>query len=239
MWCASLRTTRCSLGRIWYEMTGGQTRILELCQYLIHRPDEVLTPRPVKEPTELSMLDPACGSMHFGLYAFDVMEAIYMDAWDNQPELLSRYRYTETRESFARLVPKLILENNIHGVEIDPRALQIAALSLWLRAQQSWSKLGVPREERPVIERSNLVLAEPMPGNKRMLKQLTEQLDKPMQRLLVKIWEKMQYLPEALKEVKFYEPWLSSNYEKALKENYDRLLRQGRSHNLRELRKKK
>ena len=186
-----------SLGRIWYEMTGGQTRILELCQYLIHRPDEVLTPRPVKEPTELSMLDPACGSMHFGLYAFDVMEAIYMDAWDNQPELLSQHRYTETRESFARLVPKLILENNIHGVEIDPRALQIAALSLWLRAQQSWSKLGVPREERPVIERSNLVLAEPMPGNKRMLKQLTEQLDKPMQRLLVKIWEKMQYAGEA------------------------------------------
>ncbi len=53
------------------------------------------------------------------------------------------------------------------------------------------------------------------------------------------LWEKMQYLPEALKEVKFYESWLSSNYEKALKENYDRLLRQGRSHNLRELRKKK
>lgn len=53
------------------------------------------------------------------------------------------------------------------------------------------------------------------------------------------LWEKMQYLPEVLKEVKFYEPWLSSNYEKALKENYDRLLRQGRSNNLRLLRKKK
>lgn len=53
------------------------------------------------------------------------------------------------------------------------------------------------------------------------------------------LWEKMQYLPEALKEVKFYEPWLSSNYERALKENYDRLLRQGRSNNLRLLRKKK
>lgn len=186
-----------SLGRIWYEMTGGQTAITDLCQYMIHRPDEVLAPRPLKEPTELSMLDPACGSMHFGLYTFDVMEAIYMDAWDNQPELLSQYRYTETRESFARLVPKLILENNIYGAEIDPRALQIAALSLWLRAQQSWSNLGVPREERPVIERSHLVLAEPMPGNKRMLKLLTEQLDKPMQRLLVKIWDKMKYAGEA------------------------------------------
>lgn len=186
-----------SLGRIWYEMTGGHTSITELCQYMIHRPNEVLPQRPIKDPTEMSMLDPACGSMHFGLYTFDVMEAIYMDAWDNQPELLTKYRYTETRESFARLVPKLILENNIYGAEIDPRALQIAALSLWLRAQQSWSKLGVPREERPVIERSHLVLAEPMPGNKRMLKLLTEQLDKPMQRLLVKIWEKMQYAGEA------------------------------------------
>lgn len=186
-----------SLGRIWYEMTGGHSTITELCQYMIHRPNEVLPVRSIKDPTEMSMLDPACGSMHFGLYTFDVMEAIYMDAWDNQPELLTKYRYTETRESFARLVPKLILENNIYGAEIDPRALQIAALSLWLRAQQSWSNLGVPREERPVIERSHLVLAEPMPGNKRMLKLLTEQLDKPMQRLLVKIWEKMQYAGEA------------------------------------------
>lgn len=186
-----------SLGRIWYEMTGGNTNITSVCQYLIHREGETLQPRIIKEPTELFMLDPACGSMHFGLYTFDVMEAIYMDAWDNQPTLLADYRYTETRESFARLVPKLILENNIHGAEIDPRALQIAALSLWLRAQQSWSKLGVSREERPTIERSHLVLAEPMPGNKKLLKLLTEQLDKPMQKLLLKIWEKMQYVGEA------------------------------------------
>ena len=186
-----------SLGRIWYEMTGGNTTITSVCQYLIHREGETLQPRIIKEPTELSMLDPACGSMHFGLYTFDVMEDIYMDAWDNQPTLLADYRYTETRESFARLVPKLILENNIHGAEIDPRALQIAALSLWLRAQQSWSKLGVSREERPTIERSHLVLAEPMPGNKKLLKLLTEQLDKPMQKLLLKIWEKMQYVGEA------------------------------------------
>lgn len=186
-----------SLGRIWYEMTGGNTTITSVCQYLIHRESETLQPRIIKEPTELSMLDPACGSMHFGLYTFDVMEDIYMDAWDNQPTLLADYRYTETRESFARLVPKLILENNIHGAEIDPRALQIAALSLWLRAQQSWSKLGVSREERPTIERSHLVLAEPMPGNKKLLKLLTEQLDKPMQKLLLKIWEKMQYVGEA------------------------------------------
>lgn len=186
-----------SLGRIWYEMTGGNTEIVSQCAYMIRRPDEGLPKRPIKDPTDILMLDPACGSMHFGLYTFEVMEAIYMDAWDHQPELLSAYRYSYTREDFARLVPKLILENNIYGAEIDPRALQIAALSLWLRAQQSWSKLEVAREDRPVIAHSHLVLAEPMPGNKRMLKLLTEQLDKPMQRLLMKIWEKMRYAGEA------------------------------------------
>lgn len=210
-----------SLGRIWYEMTSGNTTITSICQYLIHREGETLQPRIIKEPTELSMLDPACGSMHFGLYTFDVMEAIYMDAWDNQPTLLAEYRYTETRETFARLVPKLILENNIHGAEIDPRALQIAALSLWLRAQQSWSKLGVSREERPTIERSHLVLAEPMPGNKKLLKLLTEQLDKPMQKLLLKIWEKMQYVGEAGLLIKM-EQEIANEIEE-LKKNWSKL----------------
>lgn len=210
-----------SLGRIWYEMTSGNTTITSICQYLIHREGETLQPRIIKEPTELSMLDPACGSMHFGLYTFDVMEAIYMDAWDNQPTLLAEYRYTETRETFAKLVPKLILENNIHGAEIDPRALQIAALSLWLRAQQSWSKLGVLREERPTIERSHLVLAEPMPGNKKLLKLLTEQLDKPMQKLLLKIWEKMQYVGEAGLLIKM-EQEIANEIEE-LKKNWSKL----------------
>jgi hypothetical protein len=77
-------------------MTGGNTTITSVCQYLIHREGETLQPRIIKEPTELSMLDPACGSMHFGLYTFDVMEAIYMDAW-TITNLLADYRYTETR----------------------------------------------------------------------------------------------------------------------------------------------
>ncbi len=33
------------------------------------------------------MLDPACGSMHFGLYAFDLFEIIYDEAWDLEETL--------------------------------------------------------------------------------------------------------------------------------------------------------
>lgn len=125
-----------TLGRIWYEMTGGSKAITDYCQYLVYRNGEEIPHRDIKEPTEILTLDPTCGSMHFGMYAFGVYEVIYMDAWDNHPDLLMKYRARReadgrivnvTREKFHRLVPKLILENNIFGAEIDPRALQMAA----------------------------------------------------------------------------------------------------------------
>lgn len=187
-----------SLGRIWYEMTRGESRIgEEQCRYMIRRPGEPLEERKLKEPIEILSLDPTCGSMHFGLYLYEVYEYIYMDAWDHQPSLLQKYREVHTRESFRREVPKLILENNIYGCEIDPRALQIAALSLWLRTQKSYSQMNLDAAERPLIARSNLVLAEAMPGNKRLLKGLMDEFDKPMQRLLTTIWNKMKYVGEA------------------------------------------
>ena len=186
-----------ALGRYWYEMTNGQSHIGEICQYMVHRPDEQLPSVPLKEPTEIRILDPTCGSMHFGIYAYEVMEYIYLDAWDNQPSLLHDFRYTETRESFRKLIPGLILEHNLYGCEIDPRALQMAALSLWLRAQRSYSEMGISSEDRPLIRRSNLILAEAMPGNKRMLNALMQGLDKPMQRLVRKVWDKMLYVGEA------------------------------------------
>ena len=187
-----------SLGRIWYEMTGGQSRIgEEQCQYMVRRPDEEIKERAIKEPTEILSLDPTCGSMHFGLYLYEVYEYIYTDAWDNHPELLHSFREIHTRDSFLREVPRLILTHNIYGCEIDPRALQIAALSLWLRAQRSYGEMGIDATERPLITKSNLVLAEAMPGNKRLLKGLMEELDAPMQRLITKIWDKMKFVGEA------------------------------------------
>ena len=187
-----------SLGRIWYEMTGGQSRIgEEQCRYMVRRPNEEIKERSIKEPTEILSLDPTCGSMHFGLYLYEVYEYIYTDAWDNHPELLHSFREIHTRDSFLREVPRLILTHNIYGCEIDPRALQIAALSLWLRAQRSYGEMGIDATERPLITKSNLVLAEAMPGNKRLLKGLMEELDAPMQRLITKIWDKMKFVGEA------------------------------------------
>jgi hypothetical protein len=181
-----------TLGRIWYEMTQGKTRLVEDCRYLVRRPNEVflgpgeaapgpepaddltqeellkqtvcIPHRPLKDPREIKMLDPACGSMHFGLYAFDVFETIYKEAWE-MSVLGAWAKAYEDKAAFMRDVPRLIIEHNIHGIDIDPRAVQIAGLSLWLRAQRSWQVQGVAAADRPPVTRSNIVTAEPMPGD--------------------------------------------------------------------------
>ena len=212
-----------TLGRIWYEMTKGQTRLAEQCRYLVRRPTEIflkegedapeeeeqedlsqeellkqpvhIPHRPVKDPREIRLLDPACGSMHFGLYAFDLFEAIYEEAWDKGlcPALQEAY---PEKADYLRDVPRLIIEHNIHGVDIDPRAVQIAGLSLWLRAQKTWK--DTPAAERPRVRRSNIVCAEPMPGSDAMLEDFVQTLGTPLLGKLVKtVFEKMQLAGEA------------------------------------------
>ncbi|WP_200385871.1 Eco57I restriction-modification methylase domain-containing protein [Thiocapsa imhoffii] len=193
-----------SLGRIWYEMTCGETRLKEQCRYLVRHPNEIFLQfdeapspqsgpaaelsqeellerpieipyRPLKDPRLIRMIDPACGSMHFGLYAFDLYQIIYEEAWDLDLPLPSRsgagaeglaplHALYATKDDYLRDIPRLIIEHNIHGIDIDPRAAQIAGLSLWLRAQRAWQEQGLRREDRPRIRRSNIACAEPMPG---------------------------------------------------------------------------
>jgi hypothetical protein len=139
--------------------------------------------RSLKDPREIRMLDPACGSMHFGLYAFDLYECIYEEAWDLEEQGIPFQRcagkepLTETyasKEALLQDTPRLIIEHNIHGVDIDPRAVQIAGLSLWLRAQKSWQVQGLKLSQRPQIQKSNVVCAEPMPGEERLLSEFLE-----------------------------------------------------------------
>ncbi len=226
-----------TLGRIWYEMTKGNTRLTDQCRYLVRRPNEIflqkgetapemqdtdtdlsqeellnqrvyIEHRPIKDPRQILMLDPACGSMHFGLYAFDLFEKIYEEAWNLQSTgqwqgevkkdrnlLIDIYA---NREDLLRDVPRLIIENNIHGVDIDPRAVQIAGLSLWLRAQRSWKEQNVKPGERSRILKSNIVCAEPMPGDREILKRFSKNL-KPtvLGQLLEIIFEKMELAGEA------------------------------------------
>jgi hypothetical protein len=218
-----------TLGRIWYEMTRGDTALKARCAYLVRRPTEVflepgvpvpastLPPeattaerlaqpdsiphRAAKDPREILFLDPACGSMHFGLYAFDLLEVIYAEAWDKSIGKV-RADYPD-REDYLREVPRLILENNIHGVDIDARAVQIARLALWLRAQRAWQDQRVPSARRPRITRSHVVCAEPVAPDADLLEDfiasnLSGSPEKDvLARLMRRIAEQMQQAGEA------------------------------------------
>jgi hypothetical protein len=71
-----------TLGRLWFNATGGDTHLRERCQYLLVKPDEApQAATKLRDPRTLKLLDPACGSMHFGLYAFDLFAEIYREAW--------------------------------------------------------------------------------------------------------------------------------------------------------------
>lgn len=131
---------------------------------------EIIPDRPKKDPRDIHILDPACGSGHFLLYAFDLLERIYEEAWVDPESIISDATGTGLRDDYkseedlSRAIPELILRWNLHGIDIDPRAVQIAVLALWLRAQKSWQMLSVKTSDRPQIAKSNIVTAEPMPG---------------------------------------------------------------------------
>lgn len=159
-----------TLGRIWYEMRDGETALTDQCEYMVRQLGETWAPRAKKDPRDLRVLDPACGSGHFLLYAFDLLVTIYQEAWADPSSPASEVTGATLRADYPDMdalrlaMPGLILAHNLYGVDIDARCAQIAQLALWMRAQRAFREFGVARAARPLIRRSNIVIAEPMPG---------------------------------------------------------------------------
>jgi hypothetical protein len=172
-----------ALGRIWYEMRGTQTALADRCEYLVRRPGEAFDPRPKKDPRDLRILDPACGSGHFLLYSFDLLITIYEEAYADPESQPSEATGTTLADDYRDIdvlraaIPGLVLANNLHGVDIDPRCVQIAQLALWMRAQRAYREFGIGRADRPQIRRSNVVLAEPLVADESVAKDFLGRLD--------------------------------------------------------------
>lgn len=114
-----------SAGRLWRE-SHPEYQPATPWRYFI---DDAEQPQPVKErlsdlarpqlrPEDITIMDPACGSGHILVYAFDLLYEIYEDA--GYP---------------SREIPRLILENNLYGLEIDKRAAQLASFALLMKAR--------------------------------------------------------------------------------------------------------
>ncbi|MEP1200859.1 Eco57I restriction-modification methylase domain-containing protein [Tateyamaria sp.] len=202
-----------TLGRLWFNWTGGQTGLRDRCQYLLVKPDEQPDPaKRLRDPRTIKLLDPACGSMHFGLYAFDLFLEIYREAWAWEQTHGPGCLDTETggsadlkplsqtyadQDAFLHDVPRLIIEHNIYGVDIDARAAQIAALALWLRAQRAWHEAGVKAKDRPQVGRGHVVAAVAPPAEVDLRKRFMEELDP----LDAELFEKTLFLLKGLPEL--------------------------------------
>jgi len=86
------------------------------------------TPKPL---TEIKLIDPAPGSGNFLLYAFDLFYELYLDQIENYGA-----DYDE------KTIPKLIIKNNLHGIDIDDRAVQLAQLGLFIKAKKKKRNIG-------------------------------------------------------------------------------------------------
>ena len=106
-----------SLGRLWL-LNRPESKLREQMPYYIEGETETDFLR-ITKPEEIKLLDPACGSGHMLTYAFDLLSHIY------------------TEEGYAAAeIPGLILQHNLYGLDICPRAAQLAALALVLKARE-------------------------------------------------------------------------------------------------------
>jgi hypothetical protein len=115
-----------SLGRLWM-LNHPESKLVERMEYYI-RPEEPETDfLKIASPEEIKVCDPACGSGHMLTYAFDLLYAIYEE---------QGYQATD--------IPRLILQNNLYGVEIDQRAGALAAFALTMKAREKSKRFLSP-----------------------------------------------------------------------------------------------
>lgn len=121
-----------TLGRLWVQM-HPDTRLIgtELLDYRAPLQGEV--PRePLRLVREITLLDPAGGTMHFGLVAFDLFAAMYQEELDRAGE---PGWPTVASVSDPTDIPAAVVKNNLFGIDIDLRAVQLSALALYLKAK--------------------------------------------------------------------------------------------------------
>jgi hypothetical protein len=171
-----------TLGALWLEM-HPDSRLPERWPYFVR----ALTPDPsptgwergaaggVRALRDITLLDPACGSGHFLVRAFDLLVEMY------------REEGCEPEDE----IPHLIIERNLHGIDIDLRAVQIAALALYLKGCAVAGPGFRPR-------RLNLVAADALlPGDEPPAEYLASlRGDREAIAVVKAIWQGLQHVRE-------------------------------------------
>lgn len=129
-----------------------------------------------KPITEIKLIDPATGSGNFLLYAFDLFYDLYLDQIDN---------YGANYDS--RKIPELIIQNNLHGIDLDDRAIQLAQLGLFIKAKR--------KKSTAKIESFNLVSSDfylPPYEEVKEIFEANSDFDPKQQEVIKDIWSDLQ-----------------------------------------------
>lgn len=145
-----------SLGRLWMLNNPGSS-LRERMEYYIEPDAEHEDFIRISSPEEITLCDPACGSGHILVYAFELLFAMY-----------------EERGYREREIPELILTKNLAGMEIDPRAAQIAELALAMCAREHDRRFFRRGVRADVTVLTSIPLGEDeLPGNKKLAEELS------------------------------------------------------------------
>lgn len=145
-----------SLGRLWMLNNPGSS-LRERMKYYIEPDAEHEDFIRISSPEEITLCDPACGSGHILVYAFELLFHMY-----------------EERGYREREIPELILTKNLAGMEIDSRAAQIAELALAMCAREHDRRFFRRDVRADVTVLSSIPLGEDeLPGNKKLAEELS------------------------------------------------------------------
>ncbi|PFG07776.1 BREX-1 system adenine-specific DNA-methyltransferase PglX [Bacillus sp. es.034] len=129
-----------SLGRYWTEAHREDEDLISNWEYFIKHEEEDFQEKIASfvnkelRVEDIKLLDPAMGSGHILVYAFEVFQQIY-----------EKCGYPE------REIPRLIIENNLYGLDIDDRAYQLAAFAVVMKAA-AYSRRFLRSVEREGIQ---------------------------------------------------------------------------------------
>ncbi|MHA1344205.1 MAG: BREX-1 system adenine-specific DNA-methyltransferase PglX, partial [Promethearchaeota archaeon] len=155
-----------SLGKLWMEM-HPESKFKENHNIANIPKKPIVKTKPVRE---IKVIDPAVGSGNFLLYAFDLFYEMYIEEG----------KYAKDN------IPQLIIENNLYGIDLDDRAVQIAQLALYIKA--------LKKNKNIKISKMNIVSSDfYLPEYNKVEKLFSELIQHPdTVNLLREIWEDLR-----------------------------------------------
>ena len=130
-----------SLGKLALESTGINESLKTNWKYYIEsKLDESSEKIKIED---VKILDPAMGSGHILVYAFDLLFEMYENlGWSTKDSVLS------------------ILKNNLYGLEIDERAGQLASFALMMKAREKFTRLFSVLKREEAFKLNTLIIEE-------------------------------------------------------------------------------